>query len=204
MTSKIFVEEQQVIEDSFELGVKIFNSGFRPTFIVGLWRGGSTVGIYLQECLQTLNITTNHIALRTSYNGRRDYEAALKTPNKPISVHGTQYLLDTLNREDRLLLVDDVFGSGRTLAAVLEKLTMRLKRNLPQEIKTACLFQRQSSSASVAPPDYVGKTISSWVTLSYELQDLSLAELKTHKPAFLTITEQNALALPSSFYYESS
>jgi len=25
MTSKIFVEEQQVIEDSFELGVKIFN-----------------------------------------------------------------------------------------------------------------------------------------------------------------------------------
>ena len=66
------------------------------------------------------------------------------------------------------------------------------------------LAEPQNQGASVAPPDYVGKTISSWVTLPYELQDLSLAELKTHKPAFLTITEQNELALPSSFYHESS
>ena len=62
MLSNTFLQEHQIIEDSFRLGVEVFNSGFRPTFIVGLWRGGSTVGIYLQECLQTLGIETNHIA----------------------------------------------------------------------------------------------------------------------------------------------
>jgi len=53
---KQFLDEQSVILDSFRLGTTIFSSGFRPTFIVGLWRGGSTIGIYVQECLQTLGV----------------------------------------------------------------------------------------------------------------------------------------------------
>ena len=81
MLSNTFLQEHQIIEDSFRLGVEVFNSGFRPTFIVGLWRGGSTVGIYLQECLQTLGIETNHIALRTAYAGRKAYEADQASPD---------------------------------------------------------------------------------------------------------------------------
>ncbi len=45
---KIFLDEETLVLDSFKLGVQIFESGFRPTFIVGLWRGGSSVGIYVQ------------------------------------------------------------------------------------------------------------------------------------------------------------
>ena len=58
-TTKTFLTEQSVMEDSFKLSVQIYKSGFRPTFIVGLWRGGSTVGIYVQECLQTLGVETS-------------------------------------------------------------------------------------------------------------------------------------------------
>ncbi|MCB1757904.1 MAG: hypoxanthine phosphoribosyltransferase, partial [Gammaproteobacteria bacterium] len=61
---KEYIDENGLILDSFRLGVKIFEEGFHPTFIVGLWRGGSTVGIYVQECLQTLGVSSNHIALR--------------------------------------------------------------------------------------------------------------------------------------------
>ena len=35
-------------------------------FIVGLWRGGSPVGIGVQDCLEYLGVETDHIAIRTS------------------------------------------------------------------------------------------------------------------------------------------
>ena len=51
---KLFVAEEDLLLDAYRLGVQVFNSGFRPSFIVGLWRGGSSVGIAVQECLQHL------------------------------------------------------------------------------------------------------------------------------------------------------
>ena len=62
-----------MLEDSYRLAVQIYASGYRPDFIVGVWRGGSTVGIYVQECLQYLGVETDHIAIRTSYRGMNDY-----------------------------------------------------------------------------------------------------------------------------------
>ena len=53
---KRFIEEEQLLEETLKLAVTNFDSGFRPDFIVGIWRGGSTVGIYVQECLQFLGI----------------------------------------------------------------------------------------------------------------------------------------------------
>ena len=74
---KRFIEEQQLLEDSYRLARQIHCSGFRPDFIVGVWRGGSAVGIYVQECLQYLGVDADHIAVRTSYRGREDYILSL-------------------------------------------------------------------------------------------------------------------------------
>ena len=90
---KKFLDEETLILDSFKLGVNIFESGFKPTFIVGLWRGGSAVGIYVQECLQTLGIQTNHLSLRTSYQGEPSYQKSIASSDAQLRVHGTQYLL---------------------------------------------------------------------------------------------------------------
>jgi len=109
---KHFLFEQDVLLDAYRLGVQIFNAGFRPTFIVGLWRGGSTVGIAVQECLQALDIATDHISIRTSYSGVTDYKEMIENPGESIRVHGTQYLLESLNQTDSLLIVDDVFSTG--------------------------------------------------------------------------------------------
>ena len=91
---KRYLDEAELIRDAFRLGVQIFESGFRPNFIVGLWRGGSTVGIYVQECLQTLGVKTDHTSLRTSYQGMTRYADMVAAPQSRIRVHGTQYLLE--------------------------------------------------------------------------------------------------------------
>ena len=56
MIKKTFVEEETLLNDAFCMAVSVYESGFAPTFIVGIWRGGSSVGIYVQECLQFLGV----------------------------------------------------------------------------------------------------------------------------------------------------
>ena len=50
----------------------------------------------------------------------------LHSATPDIQVHGTQYLLDTLSADDKLLIVDDVFATGRNVLAVLDHLKSRL------------------------------------------------------------------------------
>ena len=181
MRHKQFLTEQGVLEDSFRLGVQIFNSGFRPTFIIGLWRGGSTVGIYVQECLQTLGIKTDHIAIRTSYEGFSDYNETMDHPDRKIHVHGTQYLLENLNTDDNLLIVDDVFSTGMNIQSVIKRLESRLKRNMPNNVKVATLWYKPRLRRTKKVPDYFEHETENWLVLPYELTGLSDAELKENK-----------------------
>jgi len=182
VSRKVFIEEQDLICDSFRLGVKIFNDGCRPTFVVGLWRGGSAVGIYVQECLQYLGVVTDHIALRTSYAGQPSYREMVENPEEKIRVHGTQYLLESLNAEDCLLLVDDVCSSGLTLHVVVNRLRQRLKRNMPEDVRIATIWNKPGSNRSRQMPDYFLHETDDWLVLPYELAGLTPDEVRAHKP----------------------
>ena len=170
------------MEDSFKLGVKIYNSGFRPSFIVGLWRGGSTIGIYVQECLQALGIATDHIAIRTSYQGATAYAGMVSDPHHRIRVHGTQYLLESLNHNDSLLIVDDVFSTGLNVKAVIDRLNTRLKRNMPADVRIATPYYKPANRKTTRIPDYYLYRCNEWLVLPYELDGLTEAELVEHKP----------------------
>ncbi len=182
MTNKRFISEQQLLEDAYRLGVYIFNSGFRPTFIVGLWRGGSTVGIAVQECLQYLGVKTDHIAIRTSYRGLASYQQMVDNPQQEIRVHGTQYLLENLNQEDALLIVDDVFSSGLTTNAVVNRLGARLKNNLPQQIRIASPWFKPKNNRTQNPPDFYLHETEDWLVMPYEIAGLTDAEIDNGKP----------------------
>ncbi len=182
MQNKHYINEQDLIEDAFRLGVKIFNSGFKPSFIVGLWRGGSSVGIYVQECLQYLGVETNHISIRTSYSGADTYQQMIENPDAHIRVHGTQYLLENLNADDRLLIIDDVFSSGLTIQAVIRRLQQRLKRNMPKEIKTATVWCKPAKNQTQSIPDFYLHETNAWLVLPYELKGLSREEIEQNKP----------------------
>lgn len=179
--SRRFLDEEALIEDAFRLGVQVYESGFRPNFIVGLWRGGSAVGIYVQECLQTLGLTTDHIALRTSYRGMQAYDEMIAAPEQNIRVHGTHYLLDNLNQDDRLLIVDDVFSTGYSIAAVLNRLNRQLKRNMPTDTRVATLYQRPGAAKAGVAPDYSLHQTEDWLVFPYEINGLSRDEIDENK-----------------------
>ena len=177
---KHFVTEHEHILDGFRLGKQIYQSGFRPTFIVGLWRGGSAVGIAVQEGLEHVGIATDHIAIRTSYSGFAAYSAMMDRGDG-IRVHGLQYLLENLSNEHTLLIVDDVYSTGSSVKAVIDQLTEKTRRNLPHDIRIASVYYRPTERTLRTPDFYIHET-RDWLVLPYELSGLSLEEISEHKP----------------------
>ena len=186
---KQYIEEQALLNDSYRLAVQVYDSGFRPDFTVGVWRGGSTVGIYVQECLQYLGIETDHIAIRTSYRGMDDYLQHYNSP-QDIRVHGLQYLLENMNHEDSLLIVDDVFSTGRNVEAVINRLQEKAKRNMPHDIRIAAPFYKPAQNQTGRTPDYYLHETDRWLVLPYELTGLSTEEIRENKSWILPILEE--------------
>ena len=188
MIKKTFVEEETLLNDSFRMAVAVYESGFAPTFIVGIWRGGSSVGIYVQECLQFLGVESDHISIRTSYAGLIDYQKSVEDPSS-IRVHGLQYLLENLNADDRLLLVDDVFNSGYSIEAVITELQQKLRLNMPADVRVATPYFKPARNKTGRSPDYYVHEVDEWLVLPYELQGLSQEEIIANKPSMAGILE---------------
>jgi hypoxanthine phosphoribosyltransferase len=187
--NKRFIEEQQLLEDSYRLARQIYQSGFRPDFIVGVWRGGSTVGIYVQECLQYLGVETDHIAVRTSYSGRMDYFRQLEQGSE-MRAHGLQYLFENLNADDALLIVDDVYSTGRNVHAIVDRLRRKNKRNMANDLRIAAPYYRAVANNDNPPPDYFLEQTDDWLVLPYELTGISRDEMAAHKSWMLPLLDE--------------
>lgn len=177
---KTFVAANDLLLDSFKLAVAIRNSGFQPDFLVGLWRGGSAVGIAVQEGLQHLGVGTDHIAVRTSYSGQPGYRQMVDKADS-IRAHGLDYLIDRVSAEHSLLIVDDVYSSGSSVNAVVEQLSTKTRRNLPHDIRIATVWYRPTEKTLRIPDYYIHET-QDWLILPYELSGLTIEELRKHKP----------------------
>ena len=49
MTEKFYIGAEDLLADSFRLARRVHQSGFEPTFIMALWRGGAPIGLAVQE-----------------------------------------------------------------------------------------------------------------------------------------------------------
>ncbi len=173
---KVFISADSLLADSMELARLIVLSGFRPTYLVAMWRGGAPIGIAVQEVLEYHAIHADHIAIRTSsYTGIGDQA-------KTVRVHALDYLVSRLSAEDELLLVDDVFDSGRSLDAVMDTLKRRCRRNLPQNIRIATVYYKPKRNRSALVPDYYVRDTDAWLVFPHEIQGLTKEEILQHKP----------------------
>ncbi|MCP5104498.1 MAG: hypoxanthine phosphoribosyltransferase [bacterium] len=183
MVEKIYISAQELLEDSFQLGLNIFKSGFRPGFIVGIWRGGTPVGIAVQELLDFHGVSTDHISIRTSaYEG-------INQRKRQIRVHGLDYIVSSINSEDGLLIVDDVYDSGLSVKAVLDTLKERARKNTPTDIRIATVYYKPSKNQTGVAPHYYLHETDKWLIFPHELTGLSREEIFKNKPIAKKIIE---------------
>jgi hypoxanthine phosphoribosyltransferase len=173
---KIFISADSLLRDSMDLAMRVLRSGFRPTFLVAIWRGGAPIGITVQEVLEYHGVIVDHIPIRTSSYLGIDQQA------KSVRVHALDYLVSRLEEHDRLLLIDDVFDSGRSLEAVMTELRQRCRRNLPGTIRIATVYYKPARNRSTLTPDYFVRSADTWLVFPHEIQGLSREEILAHKP----------------------
>lgn len=175
MANKLFVGPNMLRIYSYRLAAHIVKSGFKPDFMVALWRGGAVPGCYIHEFLKYKGIKSDHIAIRTSkYTGidtvREEGE---------VLIHNVGYLCERLTKDSRLLLVDDILDSGASITAFMNVLKERLGDNFPREIRIATVFYKPERNRSIYKPDYCAQSVSEkdWVVFPHELEGLTPNEI---------------------------
>lgn len=182
MVEKIYLESQDLLNDSFALGAKILESGFRPKMIIALWRGGTPIGIAVQEFLDYYGgCQSDNIAIRTSsYHG-------IAERRNTVDIYGMSYLLKNINAEDSVLIVDDVFDTGNTIKAVIDQLNERARANAPKDIRVAVPWYKPTANQTDRVPDYYLYETDKWLNFPYSIEGLTKEEIRDNIPAVYDI-----------------
>ncbi len=181
--TKHFISAQELLEDSFRIAAKVYEDGFRPDFIIGIWRGGAPIGIAVQEYFDFKQVETDHIAVRTSsYYG-------INKQNKEIKVHGLHYLIENANANNSLLIVDDVFDSGRSIDALINQIKQQMRLNMPKDVRIACPWYKPKNSKVDIKPDYYIHESEAWLVFPHELSGLTADEIKSGKSDLTNIMD---------------
>lgn len=171
---KQYITANRLLENSIELAFRIIDSGFRPDLIVGIWRGGTPVGIAVQEVMDYVGINSDHFSIRTSSYTSIGHRTTVK-------VHGLEYLERHLTSNDKLLLVDDVFDTGLSIDSVLRELSQFFKDS-PPECKVATPYFKPANNETDRVPDFYLYETDKWLVFPHELAGLTDREIIENKP----------------------
>ncbi|GHU12847.1 phosphoribosyltransferase [Spirochaetia bacterium] len=182
---KEFIPYDTVRDNGIKLARAILDSGFVPDIIYVSLRGGVYLGNVISEYFKVVNRRGRPVyyaaVVARSYSGVREVEQ--------IKVEGWTYAPENLRTGDKVLLVDDIFDSGRTinhLAGII------LEHDIPREdLKIAVhdykFFYDREEQLPVQPDYWCHKHELSvkgqdiWIHyLSHELVGLTAAELEEH------------------------
>ncbi len=136
---------------SRELAQEIADSGFNPEVLIGVARGGMIPAGALTYSLGVKLTDAINVEFYT------DVEATLPDP----VLLAPMLDIDSI-RGKRVLVVDDVVDSGRTLALVLELLT-----KFGAEVRSAVIYEKPTTSVK---PDFVWKSTSKWIVFPWSAQ----------------------------------
>ncbi len=187
MSGKRYLDAQELLEDSWRLGAQVLASGFNPDFIVAIWRGGVPIGIAVQEYLESQGVQANHIAIRTaSYTG-------IDGRSNQVQLYSMNYLVKHARHEDAMLIIDDVFDTGRSIAAVIDHLVAKARKNTPADIRIAVPFYKPSRNLTDRAPDYFIHETDEWLKFPHSLEGLSPDEITRHRPGLAAILKSAGL-----------
>jgi hypoxanthine phosphoribosyltransferase len=127
-----------------ELAVTIAADGFRPDAIVAIARGGLTLAGALGYALDIKMLGSLNVEFYTGVEERLEAPVVLPPTLDQASLVGK-----------RILLVDDVADSGRTISLVKQLLLAG-----GGEVRTVCLYHKPGS---VHAPTYVWRTTDRWI-----------------------------------------
>lgn len=165
-----YLSADRLLADSIELALKVVESGYKPDLLVALWRGGTPVGIAMQEVFEYLEIHCEHFAIRSRSYVEPGQQLA------SVQLWGMELLQPCLHPDSRVLLVDDVFDSGRTMQAVVGHLRAMTAPHQPT-IKLATPWFKPGNNKTTVTPDFYLHQTEDWLVFPHEMHGLTTEQI---------------------------
>jgi hypothetical protein len=183
---KTFISANLLLRQSFELARKVWDDGYRPNYIIGLWRGGTPPGIAIHELLEFyytkygLSTPIYHTAIKTqSYSKIMDDEGV---EANGVDIKGVGHIIEVINSEDKLLLVDDVWERGTTVVEVINLIKKMARKNCP-EIRVATVYFKPGKNLFPGKkPDYYHTIDENWLVFPHEVCGLTQGDIESKAP----------------------
>jgi uncharacterized protein len=185
---KEFLEYKTVRNDALKIAAKIYEDGFIPDVLYCSLRGGAYMANVISEYFKILSKEKGfHPVLYAGVVARSYSDIAQHTQ---VYIDGWTYPPENLRPGDKILLVDDIFDSGRTINFLTE--TLMNSRGIPRsDIKVVVhdykYFTYYKEQLPIQPDYYCRKfEINSpeenrWIHyMSHELVGLSKEELEKY------------------------
>ena len=172
LNDKHYLSADEFLRDAWQLAAAVRRSNWRPDILIALWRGGAPVGIAVHEFLKVSGWEARHIPLKcTSYTGIGENPGAVEFTCGDV-------VFGMLRQGDRVLVVDDVFDTGKTAAAVKSKMDA-----LGVEMRLACVYWKPGKNQTKLRPDYFTKDVGdAWIVFPHEIEGLAPAEVRAKDP----------------------
>ena len=169
---KHFLSADEYQRDIWRLAANIRRSGWKPDFLVGLWRGGAPAAIAVHEFLKVTGWTIRHLPLKcASYTGIGQNESQV------VFTLGDE-IFGLFRAGDKVLFIDDVFDTGKTAAAVMERMS-----GCGAEARIACVYWKPEKNQTQLKPDFLTRDIGSdWIVFPHEIEGLSPEEIHEKDP----------------------
>jgi hypoxanthine phosphoribosyltransferase len=167
MVEILHINADDLLLDSFRLGRKVYESGFRPKHAISIWRGGTPIGLGVDAYFRFQGLKLHHTSIATSsYTGIGE--------QGDVVVKGLEHLTQSVCPEDGLLIIDDVYETGRTIQKVVETLRRCARRNCPKDIRVAVVHDKNRADQYRELPVLALKDIPEqiWIDYPHELADL--------------------------------
>ena len=172
MNEKHYLSADEYLRDTWRLAAAVRRSDWKPDILIALWRGGAPVGVAVHEFFKVSGWEVQHLPLKcSSYTGIGTNEGEV------VFTHG-DIVFGMLRKGDRVLIVDDVFDTGKTAAAVKAKLDA-----LGVEMKMACVYWKPQKNMTDLKPDYFVRDVGlEWIVFPHEIDGLTSEELAQKDP----------------------
>lgn len=182
---KEFLHFDTVRNNALMMAYRIHKEGFVPDIIYVLLRGGAYIGNVISEYFKIIRRKSRPVyyaaVVARSYTNIMQHER--------VMVDGWTYSPEYLRNGDKVLIVDDIFDSGRTINHLTEII---LEKGIPRkDIKVAVHdykeFTYKKDQLPIHPDYYCRKHIVDskqndiWIHyMSHELVGLSEKEIETN------------------------
>ena len=177
LNDKHYLSADEYLRDSWRLAADVRKSGWKPDILIALWRGGAAVGVSLHEYFKVSGWDVRHIPLKCA-----SYSGIGKNAGEVVFTLGEE-IFGMLRPGDRVLVVDDVFDTGKTAKAVNERVA-----KTGAEMRLACVYWKPEKNKTGMKPDYFVKDVGlDWIVFPHEIEGLTPEEIAVKDPLLASL-----------------